>query len=97
VHGAISARLNLGMAASRDNTTTGRRPIPGGSHHHSSPRLGRSVTSLPPHRGRSRGGLAQLRPTMRIDMPMSPDHLLALCTSTAIVLTPGCRALAGTV
>jgi hypothetical protein len=27
VHGATNARRSLGIAASRDNTTTGRRPI----------------------------------------------------------------------
>lgn len=42
VHGAISPRRSSGIAASRDNTTTGRRPMSGGSHHQSSPRLGRS-------------------------------------------------------
>ena len=49
VHGAISARRSRGIAASRDNTTTGRRPISGGSHHHTSPRLGRSVIARPRH------------------------------------------------
>ena len=41
VHGAITARRSRGIAASRDRTTTGRRPISGGSHHQSSPRKGR--------------------------------------------------------
>lgn len=48
VHGAISARRSCGIAASRDSTTTGRRPIPGGSHHHTftSPRnVGHPVTA----------------------------------------------------
>jgi hypothetical protein len=59
VHGATRARRSLGIAASRDNTTTGRRPIPGGSHHHSSPRRGRSVTARPLH------GTTQGRPIRR--------------------------------
>jgi hypothetical protein len=44
VHGAMRARRSLGMATSRDRTTTGRRPISGNSHHHTSPRNGRAVT-----------------------------------------------------
>ncbi len=49
VHGATIARPSRGIAASRDNTTTGRRPISGGSHHHSSPRVGRELTWPQPH------------------------------------------------
>jgi hypothetical protein len=45
VHGATSARLKRGMAASRERTTTGRRPMSANSHHHTSPRAGRLVTS----------------------------------------------------
>ena len=45
VHGAMRARRSLGMAASRDRTTTGRRPMSGSSHHHTSPRDGRAVTT----------------------------------------------------
>jgi hypothetical protein len=41
VHGAISARLSLGIAASRDSTRTGLRPISGSSHHQTSPLDGR--------------------------------------------------------
>jgi hypothetical protein len=41
VHGATSARLKRGIAASRDSTTTGRRPISGNSHHHTSALAGR--------------------------------------------------------
>ena len=37
VPGATTARRNRAMAASRDRTTTGRRPMPGNSHHHTSP------------------------------------------------------------
>lgn len=40
VQGATSARRSRGMAASRDRTTTGRRPTSGNLHHHSSPRAG---------------------------------------------------------
>ena len=49
-----------GMAASRDSTTTGRRPISGSSHHHTSPRAGGSVTSGP-----RTGGTMRDRPTHR--------------------------------
>jgi hypothetical protein len=45
VHGPISVRLSLGMAASRDSTTTGRRPTSGSSHHQTSPRAGNPVTT----------------------------------------------------
>ncbi len=44
VHGATSARRSRGIAASRDSTTTGRRPISANSHHHTSPRAGRPIT-----------------------------------------------------
>ncbi len=47
VHGATSARRCRGMTASRDSTTTGRRPISAISHHHTSPRAGTAVTTLP--------------------------------------------------
>ncbi len=46
VHGAISARRCLGMTASRESTTTGRRPISAISHHQTSPRAGSAVTRL---------------------------------------------------
>ena len=39
VHGATRARRSRGMAASRERTTTGRRPTSGSSDHHTSPRL----------------------------------------------------------
>ncbi len=48
VHGAMSARRWRGMTASRDKMTTGLRPISGISHHHTSPRPGRSVMRLQP-------------------------------------------------
>jgi len=44
VHGATSARRSRGIAASRESTTTGRLPICGSSHHHSSPRAGAWLT-----------------------------------------------------
>lgn len=47
VHGAITARRSRGIAASRERTTTGRRPISGGSHHQSSPRNGSVLTWRP--------------------------------------------------
>lgn len=34
VHGAVNVRRSLGMAASRERTTTGRRDISGSPHHH---------------------------------------------------------------
>ena len=40
VHGATRARPRWGMATSRLSTTTGRRPMAGGSHHQTSPRRG---------------------------------------------------------
>jgi len=43
VHGATSARLCRGITTSRDRTTTGRRPIPAISHHHTSPRAGSAL------------------------------------------------------
>ncbi|VAZ95101.1 hypothetical protein LAUMK35_02843 [Mycobacterium pseudokansasii] len=46
VHGATSARRSRGIAASRDSTTTGRRPISAISHHHTSPRAGSALTTL---------------------------------------------------
>jgi hypothetical protein len=46
VQGATSARRRRGIAASRDSTTTGRRPISAISHHHTSPRAGSDLTSL---------------------------------------------------
>ena len=46
VHGATSARRSRGIAASRDRTTTGRRPTSPSSHHHTSPRVGSVVTTL---------------------------------------------------
>ena len=60
VHGPISARRSRGIAASRDSTTTGRRPISGSSHHQTSPRVGRAVTTRRRPRETRRG-----RPTRR--------------------------------
>jgi hypothetical protein len=44
VHGATSARRSRGIAASRDSTTTGRRPISAVSLHQGSPRAGSAFT-----------------------------------------------------
>ena len=44
VHGGTSARRCRGITASRDKTTTGRRPISAISHHHTSPRAGNAFT-----------------------------------------------------
>ena len=49
VHGAIRARRCLGITASRDRTTTGRRPTSGSSHHQTSPRAGGALTTLLRH------------------------------------------------
>ena len=65
VHGATSARPSRGIATSRDSTTTGRGPISGSSHHQSSPRRGRSVTTRRRPNETTRG-----RPTRR---PRSED------------------------
>ncbi len=43
VHGAMAALRRRGMAASRDNTTTGLRPMSGSSHHQTSPRAGNEL------------------------------------------------------
>ena len=61
VHGATSARWSRGMAASRDRTTTGRRPISGGSHHQSSPRAGKALTWPRPRFETKRGRPTHLR------------------------------------
>jgi hypothetical protein len=58
VHGAISARRCRGITASRESTTTGRRPISGSSHHHTSPRAGRAFTTA-----RRLPGMTPGRPT----------------------------------
>ena len=44
VQGATMARRSRGMAASRERTTTGRRPTPASSHHQTSPRVGTGFT-----------------------------------------------------
>ena len=69
VQGATRARRSRGIAASRDSTTTGRRPISGGSHHHTSPRRGRSVIARPLH-GTTRDRPTRL--TRRWDVPRRP-------------------------
>lgn len=46
VHGATIDLPRRGMAASRESTTTGRRPMSASSHHQSSPRAGRGLTKL---------------------------------------------------
>ena len=55
VHGAINVRRNLGMAASREITTTGLRWISGNSHHQTSPRSGTGVTRQPHQHETQRG------------------------------------------
>lgn len=55
VHGATSVRFRRGIAASRESTTTGRRPTSGNSHHHTSPRAGKvlELMMLRPPPGRT--------------------------------------------
>ena len=65
VQGATSARRCRGMTTSRDKTTTGRRPISAISHHQTSPRAGRAVTTLQPHFGTTPG--RPTRPARRAD------------------------------
>jgi hypothetical protein len=65
VHGAINARRSLGMAASRERTTTGRREISGTSHHHTSPLAGRSFKTKPPPRETTPS--RPIRPTHQVD------------------------------
>ena len=55
VHGAISVLRSLGMATSRERTTTGRREMSGSSHHHTSPFMGIAVTRRLPLLERMQG------------------------------------------
>ena len=64
VQGATTARRSLGIATSRESTTTGRRPISDNAHHHTSPRFGSCVTRCSPPSARSRD-----RPTRLADQP----------------------------
>jgi len=64
VHGATSARRCRGITASRESTTTGRRPIPALSHHQTSPRAGNAVTTGPRLPGMTRG--RPTRPVRRV-------------------------------
>jgi len=89
VHGATSVRRSRGIAASRDMTTTGRRPTSGSSHHQSSPRVGsplmrrRPLAPTTPGRPRRRalqGAACRMRrssdPLGRIgDEPVTPRGL----------------------
>src|SRR3990172_4009657 len=72
VHGAINARRSLGIAASRDRITTGRREISGSSHHHTSPLAGRSFTTKrPPHETMLSH---PIRPLHRADVLLIPHN-----------------------
>jgi hypothetical protein len=64
VHGATIARRSRGIAASRDNTTTGRRPTSAISHHHTSQRAGSALT-----RRRPPAATTLDRPTRRAHQP----------------------------
>lgn len=55
VQGPISVRRSRGIAASRERTTTGRRPMSGSSHHQTSPRAGTGVTTQQLRHGTTRG------------------------------------------
>ena len=65
VHGATTARPSRGMAASRDNTTTGRLPASASSHHQTSPRAGIGIRWLLP--------LGEIRPGCPIHRVRRPD------------------------
>ena len=65
VHGATNVRRSLGIAASRDKTTTGRLPAPASSHHHTSPRAGSALTRQLQQAGTMRG--RPTRPARRAD------------------------------
>ena len=56
-----SAAVDGHLTASRESTTTGRRPIAGSSDHQTSPRLGSGITSRPQPRGMMPG-----RPTRQV-------------------------------
>ena len=81
VQGATSARRNRGIAASRESTTTGRRPISGSSDHQTSPRRGSEVTTTQPRRGttpdrpnrRARRSGARRMPPRTPRRPRRPD------------------------
>lgn len=72
VQGATSARRSRGTAASRDRTTTGRRPISASSHHHTSPRAGSALTRRPQPVGRTRG--RPIRPARRAGARRRPHN-----------------------
>ncbi len=82
VQGAITARRSLGIATSRESTTTGRREISGSSHHHTSPRAGSSLTTT-----RRPSGTTPGHPTRLGDqgdgrrMPRMPHLSQPLCDS----------------
>jgi len=83
VHGATSARRSRGMAASRESTTTGRRPISAISHHHNSPRIGNALTrrrplaertpGRPTHQAR-RSGARRRRHSSRLPRPAGDER-----------------------
>lgn len=88
VHGAMTARRSLGIATSRESTTTGRSEISGSSHHHTSPRDGSSLTTTrlphgttPGHPTRL-GGQGDGR-----RMPRMPHLSQLLCDSPTAPLT----------
>ena len=89
VHGAITTRRSLGIAMSRDKTTTGRREISANSHHQISPRDGSPFTTTQLPHGRTPGpptrpggqGAGRRRPRMPhlspllCDLPAAPSTL----------------------
>lgn len=85
---ATTARPSRGIAASRESTTTGRRPICGGSHHHTSPRSGtairsprllRETTPNPPTRQAHRAG-GRRRTHTRHRVPSTDGEAAATAT-----------------
>jgi hypothetical protein len=85
VHGATSARRSRGIDASRDSTTSGRRPISAISHHHTSPRAGSAPTkrsapgaTMPgrPTRRAHRPGACRRRRSSRPPRPIDDERVM---------------------
>jgi hypothetical protein len=85
VQGATSARRSRGIAASRESTTTGRRPISANSHHQTSPRAGRAFTMRPLPVAR--------RPDLPTHRVHRPGACRRRCSSSRSRLTGGERAM----
>lgn len=71
VHGATIAVVKRSKAESRERTTTGRWPMSGDSHHHTSPQRGREAVTTPPTLRGSGRARASVRCSSR---PMTPGR-----------------------